>query len=66
VEAALRTAHDELRLHSEEMSRFNRVAVGRELRMIELKKEVDQLCQRLGESPRYPLEFEYVGDDLDD
>lgn len=42
----------------EELTRFNRVAVGRELRMIDLKKEVNDLCHRQGESERYPLEFE--------
>ena len=33
--------------------------VGRELRMIELKEEIDALCRRLGEAPHYeadPLE----------
>jgi CheY-like chemotaxis protein len=32
--------------------------VGRELRMIKLKKEINELCDRLGQPPRYPLEFE--------
>ena len=39
------------------LKRFNRLAVGRELRMIELKREVNQLCERLGEKPRYNLSF---------
>lgn len=38
---------------SHELERFNRAAVDRELRMRELKREVDALCERLGESPRY-------------
>jgi PAS domain S-box-containing protein len=47
------------RLTSEnELMRINRVAVGRELRVIELKKEVNELCLRHGSSMRYPLEFE--------
>ena len=41
-----------------ELSRFNAVAVGRETRMIELKQEVNTLCQKLGESPRYQFEFD--------
>jgi len=41
----------------EELERFNRVAVGRELRMVELKREVNELRARLGESPRYPMDF---------
>jgi two-component system CheB/CheR fusion protein len=40
-----------------ELDRFNRVAVGRELRMIELKREVNELCERHGEAARYPLDF---------
>ena len=35
---------------------FNKLAVNRELRMIELKHEVDELAQRLGEKPRYAAE----------
>jgi len=35
--------------------------VGRELRMIEMKKEVNELCRRLGEVAPYPLEFEQDG-----
>jgi two-component system sensor kinase FixL len=57
-EEALRHSHAELRAHANELARFNRAAVGRELRMIELKKEVNELCRRLGEAPRYPLEFD--------
>jgi len=40
------------------LTRFNNASVGRELRMIELKKEVNQLCGRLGDAPRYSLDFE--------
>jgi len=32
--------------------------VGRETRMIELKKEINELAHRLGESPRYSLDFQ--------
>jgi PAS domain S-box-containing protein len=61
AEEELRKSHDELQSHAEELSRFNRSAVGRELRMIELKKEVNELCGRHGEPARYPLEFEQDG-----
>ena len=57
-EEALLHSHAELSERAEELARFNRAAVGREIRMIELKKEVNELCLRLGEAPRYPLEFE--------
>ncbi len=49
---------EELRNHVEELERFNAASVGRELRMIELKKEVNSLCARMGEPPPYSLEFE--------
>ena len=53
-----RNVRDFYRLHAEELSRFNRLAVGRELRMIELKKEINELCGQQGLPARYPLEFE--------
>jgi two-component system CheB/CheR fusion protein len=62
---ALRRSHDALRSHAEELTRFNRVAVDRELRMIELKKEINELRHRLGDPPPYPLEFEQQGRDTD-
>lgn len=37
----------------EELSRFNAATVGREIRMSELKKEINDLCNRLGEPPHY-------------
>ncbi|HEX9023727.1 MAG TPA: chemotaxis protein CheB [Geobacteraceae bacterium] len=49
---------DELLRHVEELERFNQASVGRELRMVELKKEVNGLCARLGTPPRYGLEFD--------
>jgi PAS domain S-box-containing protein len=58
-EEALRQSHAELRERAEELVRFNRAVVGREMRMIELKKEVNELCLRLVEAARYPLEFEH-------
>ena len=38
---------------NEELTRFGQVAVDRELRMIELKNEVNALCAQAGEPPRY-------------
>lgn len=49
---------EQLRQNLDELSRFNRSMISRESRMIELKKEINELCQRLGEPTRYPLEFE--------
>ncbi|HMD68054.1 MAG TPA: PAS domain S-box protein, partial [Chitinivibrionales bacterium] len=47
---------EELRVSNEELARFNRVAVDRELRMIELKKQVNELCGKAGMEPRYKVE----------
>jgi len=60
-EAVLRRTEAELRAHSEELVRFNRVAVGRELRMMELKQEVNDLAQRHGEQIRYASEMQDEG-----
>jgi DNA-binding response OmpR family regulator len=51
---AERTA--ELRASNAELSRFNEAMVGRELRMIQLKEEINALCAQLGQPPRYPLQ----------
>jgi two-component system CheB/CheR fusion protein len=47
-----------LRTHVAELERFNHAAMGREMRMIELKREINALAERLGEPPRYSLDFE--------
>jgi PAS domain S-box-containing protein len=51
-------AEEGLRAAYGELMRFNTAMVGRELRMIELKKEVNELCGGVGQPPRYPLDFE--------
>jgi PAS domain S-box-containing protein len=58
AEETLRRHSAELQAMNDELARFNRVAVGRELRMIELKKEINALYAQLGQPPPYPLEFE--------
>ncbi len=55
----LRENHAQLLAHAEELGRFNEAAVGRELRMIELKKEVNTLSARLGQPAPYSLKFEH-------
>ena len=57
-EETLRHTHAALQAHAEELGRFNRIAVGRELRMIDLKKETNELYLQKGQPARYPLDFE--------
>nr|QNO55307.1 protein-glutamate methylesterase/protein-glutamine glutaminase [Methanosarcinales archaeon ANME-1 ERB7] len=45
----------ELKKKTEALRRFNKLAVGRELRMIELKKELNALLEDLGKEPRYKI-----------
>jgi PAS domain S-box-containing protein len=49
---------EELRASNAELQYFNRVMIDRELRMVELKKEVDALRAQLGQPPRYTVESE--------
>jgi len=50
-------AEQELKHRNEELERFNRAAIDRELRMIELKRQVNGLAQALGQRPPYDLSF---------
>jgi len=54
---ARQQAEAALRASNAELERFNRLLVDRELRMIELKQEVNQLCAAAGQPPRYALAF---------
>jgi PAS domain S-box-containing protein len=45
----------ELKKSMTELERFNRLAVGRELKMIELKKEINAFHELLGKEPRYKI-----------
>ena len=51
AEMALMNKAKELLASNEELKQFNQAMVGRELRMIELKQEINKLCRRLGEPP---------------
>jgi PAS domain S-box-containing protein len=53
-EEKLRQNAEELRNRNENLERFNKAAVGRELRMIELKKQINELSQKLGQTTPYP------------
>jgi len=55
-EALRRRAEELLQARSKEFTRLSQASIGRELRMIELKREVNELCRQLGQPPRYGLE----------
>jgi GAF domain-containing protein len=55
AEEALRQNVEELRASNNELKRFNRAMIDRELRMIELKQELNELCLQAGLPPRYPM-----------
>lgn len=50
-------AEEELRNKMEELERFHKLTVGREMRMIELKKEVNELSEKLGIDSPHKLDF---------
>ena len=50
----------ELKTTNEKLLAFNRLATGRELRMIELKKEINTLCIAAGQPCRYDTDFDKV------
>ena len=56
VEQALRTQAEDLKKTNGELMETNRAMTGRELRMIELKQEVNELCQVLNRPLLYPHE----------
>jgi PAS domain S-box-containing protein len=55
AEAKLQHHLAELKARNDELTRFNRVATNRELRMIELKREINNLCGKLGLPQRYTV-----------
>jgi PAS domain S-box-containing protein len=59
---AIKKAELALRESNEELTRFNRAMVDRELRMIELKQEVNEICRIAGQQLRYRLDLIDAGD----
>jgi ligand-binding sensor protein len=53
-----KAAEGEIKEKADELEKINKLAVGRELKMIELKKEINALLGKLGEAPGYKI----VGD----
>src|ERR1035437_7532599 len=57
TEEAMIRKMDELASSNEELSRINRLTIGREMRMIELKQQCNNLASQLGIDQPYPLTF---------
>jgi hypothetical protein len=55
AEKELQRQAAELRERNGTLVSFNRAAVDRELRMIELKREVNELCGKLGQPARHRI-----------
>lgn len=53
----LREHAQKLEETNKQLETFNRIAIGREQRMIELKRQVNQLSKRLGEKKPYDISF---------
>ncbi|CAB1076771.1 hypothetical protein JY97_02685 [Alkalispirochaeta odontotermitis] len=51
----LKEVERELKAKFDELARFRRMAIGRELKMIELKKEINELLQATGHSEKYKI-----------
>lgn len=54
---AQKVAESELRRRNEELERFDRASVGRELEMIRLKRQVNELVRETGRKAPYDLSF---------
>lgn len=54
---AQKHAERQLRKNMAELEQFNRLAVGRELRMIELKRQVNEMARAAGLDEPYDLSF---------
>ncbi len=59
-------AEAEVNKSMDELQRFNKLAVGRELRMIELKKEVNEMAGKAGVDPPYNLAFVQADEECHD
>ena len=60
-EMEVRRTAQEIRERNKELERFNKASVDRELRMIELKKQISELSKKLGQ-PIRPKEYEEDAD----
>lgn len=50
---SLHETNENLKTKIDELEKYKKITVGRELKMVEMKKEIDELCKKLGEKPSY-------------
>ncbi|MBM2815225.1 MAG: putative sensor protein [Ignavibacteria bacterium] len=55
AEEALKKYTEELEIANTDLKRFNSASVGREIRMIELKKQINGLLEELGRPEKYEV-----------
>lgn len=53
--AERRCVEEELKKKNEDLEKFNKIAVGRELKMIKLKTEINALSAEFGREPKYKI-----------
>jgi len=53
-----KSAEEKVKIQLDELRRWEEVTLGREDRVQELKREVNELCRQAGESIRYPSQEE--------
>lgn len=66
AEAALQQTVEQLADSNAELTHFNNLAVGRELRMIELKREINQILEETGKPAAYDVSFSPTVGDVTD
>ncbi len=54
AEDAILKSGRELQERTKELEMFNKTMINREMRIIEMKEEVNRLCEKLGHEPEYP------------
>ena len=57
AEAVLRRQAEELQARNDELERFNRVMMDREMRVIDLKQKINALAEELGQPQHYSMRF---------
>jgi hypothetical protein len=50
-----RHLEDEMKRNVEELEQFGKLAIGREIKMIQLKQEVNEMLRQLGQVGKYKI-----------